>query len=116
VPASHFMVIYVNPILQASPYPSCFDFCFSFFPLLLLWAGKKFCCALLRTTVEVEFVVLLLGASEVGDFCTLFCFLLFYFILLLFLVNRHVFLYISTDCLLLYDLPKLSCNTYSSKF
>jgi hypothetical protein len=42
--------------------------------------------------------------------------LLLYFILLLFLVNRHVLLYISTDCLLLYDLPKLACNTCSSKF
>jgi hypothetical protein len=44
--------------------------------------------------VEVEFVVLLLGAGHVGDFCTLFCSLLLYFILLLFLVNRQVLFYI----------------------
>jgi hypothetical protein len=66
--------------------------------------------------VEVEFVVLLLGASQVGDFRTLFCFLLLYFILLLFLVNRHVLFYMSKDCLLLYDLPKLAFNTCDCKF
>jgi hypothetical protein len=27
--------------LQASPYHSCFDFCFSFFPLLLLLGGQE---------------------------------------------------------------------------
>jgi hypothetical protein len=27
------------------------------------------------------------------------------------LVDRHVFFYLSTDCLPLYDLPKLACNT-----
>jgi hypothetical protein len=89
------MVIYVNPILQDCKQALillALISVFLFFPLLLLWAGKKFCSALLRTTVEVEFVVSLLGASQVGDFCTLFCFLLLYFIPLLFLVNRHVFL------------------------
>jgi hypothetical protein len=100
--------------LQASPYISCFDFCF--FSLLLLLAGKKFCSALLRTTKEVEFVVLLLNASQVEDFSTSFCFLLLHFTLLLFLVNRQVFFYMSTDCLLLYDLPKLAYYTCSSKF
>jgi hypothetical protein len=73
MPASHFMVTYVNPILQDGKQALillALISVFLFFRYYYCWAGKKFCSALLRTTVEVKFVVLLLAASQFGDFCT----------------------------------------------
>jgi hypothetical protein len=69
MPASHFMVIYVNPILQDCKQALillALIFVFLYFRYCYCSAGKKFYSALLRTTVEVEFVVLLLGASQLS--------------------------------------------------